>query len=777
MQLRAVKTRQEMILDQNGLQDMPRLLDPGWIPAASQTRRFWEYLHRWRVSLFNHWIREDRGDTPPADVARLVDHFLGTYLLLCYVRRWQDAGVPMLRECCAGSHVATSQNLATAIQASFPCPILQSVFDPAWVPVDAFMPIAVFASGWEKRIADALWLVFRDHPLPLSLFGDFHQLCVANPLGSDTSRRYDRGIHYTPAPVVDYLVNTVLDRAFTGRSIDEIKGLRILDPSCGCGAFLIAALRYVLRRLDDHIGEANDSRNSWLQERFDVLGGMFLGIDIDEQAIAWTNRLLLLAVWEASFVSLQQVPQQYAPAPPDLRKNIICRSFLDVEPDSTHGHVDTIIGGPPFVRLRELYRSQQAQMSTYRRQFRSARHGQFDLYMLFIEKALNVLVDGGCLGFSVSNSFIRTLGGDRIRRIIAQQSRVVEIVEFEDKEVYPEAVTQIAILSLTKKADLDRSRHVLVKGIGDIRSKLNKVFRGDMTSTPNIEACDMPSHAFDWPDWHLLAPEDAAWLAHIRFVGRPLEQLLVGIGQGLSTGADDVFLMREVGRTFKRVVFARSRVDGKTYRLEGDVTRTIIRGRHIKGYRIPESRDLCIFTYNSAGHMLPEDDLKANFPHAYQYLTRCRPRLAARPAKGGMPWYATSQTVSGLSHCRLISSKISSPLGFTLIDNPTTICHNSVVMIVPEVSKIDPYCLLGILNSSIFWRFIRYTTPYMGCGRQVLRLSDIRQFPIPWPITGERRKTCEIIGNLARQATQGNDVPAVQKQIDALVNCLFESES
>ena len=261
--------------------------------------------------------------------------------------------------------------------------------------------------------------------------------------------------------------------------------------------------------------------------------------------------------------------------------------------------------------------------------------------------------DGGCLGFSVSNSFIRTLGGNRIRRIIAQRSRVIEIVEFEDKEVYPEAVTQIALLSLAKRADLDRSRHVLVKGVGDIRAKLSRLSHADVGSAPDLVMHDMPSHAFDWPDWHLLPHEDAAWLAHIRFVGRPLEQFLAGIGQGLNTGADDVFLMREVGRTFKRVVFGRSRVDGKTYRLEGDVTRTIIRGRHIKGYQVPDSRDLCIFPYDSAGRVLSEDDLKANFPHAYQYLMQCRPRLAKRPAKDGVPWYAASRDVSALSPVRL----------------------------------------------------------------------------------------------------------------------------
>ncbi len=641
------------------------------------------------------------------------------------------------------------------------------------------MPIAVFASDWEKRIANAIWLLFHDRPLPLSLFGDFHQLCVANPLGNDTPRRYERGIHYTPAPIVDYLVNTILDRAFAGRSIDEIKRLRILDPSCGCGAFLIAALRYVLRWLDDHVGDADNSRDSWLQERFDVLGGMFFGIDIDERAVVWTIRLLLLAVWEASVVNLQQVPQQCALALPDLRRNIICQSFLDVKPDSPHGRVDTIIGGPPFVRLRELYRSQREQMSTYRKRFRSARHGQFDLYMLFIEKALNVLVDGGCLGFSVSNSFIRTLGGDRIRRIIAQRSQVIEIVEFEDKEVYPEAVTQIAMLSLAMGTNLQQSsRHVFIKGVGGIRTKLNSLFHGNIGSASDIVAHDMPSHAFNWPDWHLLADDDAAWLAHIRFVGRPLEHFLTGIGQGFNTGADDVFLMREVGRTFKRVVFGRSRLDGKTYRLEGKVTRTIIRGRHVKGYRIPESHDLCIFTYDSAGRVLLEDDLKTNFPHAYQYLMHRRPLLAERPTKDNVPWYAAWRKVPDLFQCspKLVSSKISSPVGFTLIDDPTTVCHNSVVVIVPDASRIAPHCLLGILNSSVFWRFIRLTTPYMGCGRQVLRLSDVRQFPIPWPMTEEHRRLCETIGDLARQAAQGSDVRVVQERIDTLVNRLFESE-
>jgi hypothetical protein len=65
----------------------------------------------------------------------------------------------------------------------------------------------------------------------------------------------------------------------------------------------------------------------------------------------------------------------------------------------------------------------------------------------------------------------------------------------------------------------------------------------------------------------------------------------------------------------------------------------------------------------------------------------------------------------------------------------------------------------------------------MGCGRQVLRLSDVRRFPIPRPTTEDQRRLFEMIGNLARQAMLRGDVLAAQKQIDALMNRLFELEN
>lgn len=248
------------------------------------------------------------------------------------------------------------------------------------------------------------------------------------------------------------------------------------------------------------------------------------------------------------------------------------------------------------------------------------------------------------------------------------------------------------------------------------------------------------------------------------------------IHQGLNTGADDVFLMREMGRTFIRVVFAKSPVNGKTVRLEADMTRTIIRGRNIKGYQLPPSHNFCVLPCDSTGCLLPEHELRTQFPRVYQYLVHCRSRLAHRPTNRGEPWYTPWCGNLELFQRgpRLISSKISSPAGFTLIDDSTIVCHNSVVVIVPDPSKIDPHCLLGILNSQVFWRFLRLTTPYMGTGRQVLRLSDVRRFPIPWPLREEQRYLCNLIGGLTQKALSGGEIDILQKQIDALTNRLFE---
>lgn len=157
-------------------------------------------------------------------------------------------------------------------------------------------------------------------------------------------------------------------------------------------------------------------------------------------------------------------------------------------------------------------------------------------------------------------------------------------------------------------------------------------------------------------------------------------------------------------------------------------------------------------------------------PHSTHFLWRL---------PSTVPWYASWAKDAEVSRVglRLVSSKISAHRGFSLIDDSTIVCHNSVVVIVPDASKIEPFPLLGMLNSQAFWRFLRLTTPYMGAGRQVLRLADIRRFPIPWPMTEDQRRLCSLIGDLVQKAMSTRDVDAVQDRIDGFVNEFFGLET
>lgn len=133
-----------MNLTDHGAHGIPPLLDVGPHPAPAEARRFWKYLHRWRVVLFQRWKQEVGDAVDPAELGQSVDHLLGTTLLLRHVRSWQGSDVPSLKALCGSDRTASVLDLYARIQASFSCPILRSVFEPSWAPV-ALEPTSVKA--------------------------------------------------------------------------------------------------------------------------------------------------------------------------------------------------------------------------------------------------------------------------------------------------------------------------------------------------------------------------------------------------------------------------------------------------------------------------------------------------------------------------------------------------------------------------------------------------------------------------------------------------------
>jgi len=418
---------------------LPRLLDRDKPPSLASRRRYWRYVHRWRSYLFHQWRHDTLAASLEQETIQNVDDLLALVLLSEYCRRWRCIELPLISEVHQRLTHPTVAAIAAGIAAEVPDPFVAAVLNSGTFSGELLVPRCVVGSNWETRLKNATWLLYRDRSIPLSLFGDFYQLCVGNPVNTDLTEqegkrtRRSRGMFYTPAPIVDYLVASTLAPVLDGRTPEEILQVRLLDPSCGCGAFLIASFRYILSRILRHPGLGHKST---CELSLTVLGDVLHGCDIDCGAVNWAIRLQLMAAWE----SLDALGDSCGIASnlmcPILQDTIRCGNFLEARASRNSrpspASYDVVLGGPPFVRLECLHDTQEDKLRLYQQRFLTARHGQYDLYMLFIERALDLLREGGRIAFSVSNSFLRTDSGRMIRGYIAANACVEEIVELEN---------------------------------------------------------------------------------------------------------------------------------------------------------------------------------------------------------------------------------------------------------------------------------------------------------------------------------------------------------
>src|SRR6266581_404726 len=158
------------------------------------------------------------------------------------------------------------------------------------------------------------------------------------------------GVYYTPTYIVEYIVQQTVGKLLEGKTPRQAAKLKILDPACGSGSFLLGAYECLLQwHLDYYMKNepakwAKGSRPELVQtssgwkltiaERKHILLNNIYGVDIDTQAVETTKLSLLLKVLEGETQqSLQPVLRMFQErALPDLGDNIKCGNSL-IGPD------------------------------------------------------------------------------------------------------------------------------------------------------------------------------------------------------------------------------------------------------------------------------------------------------------------------------------------------------------------------------------------------------------------------------------------------------------
>ncbi len=249
--------------------------------------------------------------------------------------------------------------------------------------------------------------------------------------------RKAHGVYYTPRWVVRYIVARTIGQLLEARSPAEIRDLRVLDPACGSGSFLIEAFRV----LDAYWArqDPDDSDEGIRQRRTRILRENLFGVDLDPRAVEIAQlNLLLVAVDRRDLL-------------PDLSKNIVVGNSLlardaatkhasagpDVSVDwaafGSDGMFDAVIGNPPYIRAEAMDR---AERDYFMRGAGFHPVGRFDIYALFMELGLYRLRDGGRFGYIVPAALGTQNYGEWLRKQLLDEFRLEALVDLRDIDVF-----------------------------------------------------------------------------------------------------------------------------------------------------------------------------------------------------------------------------------------------------------------------------------------------------------------------------------------------------
>jgi type I restriction-modification system DNA methylase subunit len=629
--------------------------------------------------------------------------------------------------------------------------------------------------------------------------------------------RHAGGVYYTPRFVVDTIIRRVVAPKLEGKTPLEVCAVRILDPACGSGSFLIAAFQglidYCCRYIAKHPNAAEVPASArartrtrkiavrtddgeWLLTpdfKAQLLTSCIHGVDIDAQAVEVTIMSLYLKTlenmpprWQRDLVLNHLLPP--------LDNNIRCGNSLLSQPDfdsywdekhgtlfaadedvrfrinafdwpsETHGFgrlfaerpgFDCIIGNPPYIRVQELNKWEPEECEFYKWRYHAAAKGNYDIYAVFVERALELLADDGLLGFICPHKFWQASYGAGIRKIIAEGRHLQSVTDFADQQVFRGATTYTAIHVLSKQRN---TRNVPFTRISELTDGDSQCRAADNGSPIEGGARFGAEHPVSDAPWVFVDESRARLMTALRKAGPPLGDIATDIFVGLQTSADDVFVLEKDAREYRSTALT-SQVD-----LERALLHPLLKGSvHIRRWLPLATTKVVLFpNERSRGQwrLIPADTLRRRWPKTWDYLARCRQRLARRErgTYEGDAWYGYvyPKNLGKMTLSKILTPSLGRRAEFCLDEHGDYFFIGSgggggggYGITLPE--DVSPHFVAGLLNSRPLDWFLQQITSRFHSGWYAYNKQYIEQIPIKLPETASERKTAAQIADRVRR--------------------------
>ncbi len=417
---------------------------------------------------------------------------------------------------------------------------------------------------------------------------------------------------------------------------------------------------------------------------------------------------------------------------------------------------DVVIGNPPYIRQEAFTDSKPL----FKQRFATF-DGKADLYVYFIELALDLLTPGGELSYIAPKKWLRAGYGAPLRHWLPQHHTLLEFVDFGDLPVFAEATTYPAIVSVRRAAPPAGSVFRAVA-----LSKLPPPTL-DLLVENNVRPVSQAGLKAD--GWNLSDDAGQKILDKMRAAGMPLGEYVGGkITTGIKTGFNAAFLIN--GETRDALIAEDPR--------SAEIIKPFLAGRDIKYYQPVSTAKYLLFTRRG----IDIEKYPAVLAHLIKYRTQLEPRpkhLVGNDADnwpgrkpGTYKWFEMQDSINfweEFEESKIIFPDIASRNQFTIDENGLYL--DMTAFFIPGNDKY----LLGVLNSKAVLYFFDTISSSIRGGFLRWKKQYVEQIPIPVATPAEQAAVAALVTGIlaAKAANPAADTRAAEAAVDAAVAALY----
>ena len=634
--------------------------------------------------------------------------------------------------------------------------------------------------------------------------------------------RHDTGSYYTPRSVVAFMCRESLKiclqnktdetqeclRAFVDdddateirdpeKVLKVLQTLRICDPACGSGAYLLGMMSELLRLREALFKSSQIDSPTTYQRKLDIIQQNLYGVDKDEFAV----NIAMLRLWLSLAVDYEDdTPEPLpnldykvatgdsltGPAPEHLSlANPLIQEIQEYQAEYLVTHVDAekqelrevvaelkeslqewqadagefvwqvefaevfqeggfdiVIGNPPYVR-QELIRPIKPIL---KRLFPEVYTGKADLYVYFYKRGTELLRAGEGLIYISSNSFLRAGFSRKLRKFFTDKVYFHRLLDFGSVPVFKAGVNTCIFQYENKAPDGETFFAATFRDKADI-PRLSEAFqeRAFLMSVSDLSA----------DGWTLTSSEVLRLLMRLKQTGTSLEEYVDGVFyRGVQTGCNDAFVISESVRQQLIAEDARS----------GELIKPVLRGRDLKKWKTESTGHYLIFMR----HGIYID----RYPVIQNYLNQYRESLENR-ASGSYEWYeiqANAAYYLDFNKPKIVYPDTAKSL-YACYDTTKSFGLNTIHFI-----PTNDLSLLAILNSRLFdWyarhKFQSINDPWEG-GRLRFFSQYMEKVPIANRTTAQKVELSRLVERILADPNS-NGVREIEREIDELVYQLY----